>query len=171
MGFTYYTLQTFKVYVSFEMNQQKNTLQTKGSQSYLKYKFDNMFQFKNITKWLLRFKSWNLNFIYIIHFYLPHGKMELVSMIIAWRLQTLVNVVSIHKWSMDDHVLLMEYIFHLAKHLTSFWCHHLWLKGAFNMSKCNQTIISNSCWFYLKWVASWNEINNFASAYNACTKP
>jgi hypothetical protein len=46
--------------------------------------------------------------------------MELVSMIIAWRLPTLVNVVRIYKWSMDDPILFMEYIFHLAKDLTSF---------------------------------------------------
>lgn len=110
------------------INKKTHCKQKKGSQSYLKYKFDNMYQFEKITKWWLRFKSWNLNFIYIIHFYLPHGKMELVSMIIAWRLQTLVNVVSIYKWSMDDHVLFMEYRFHLAKYLTLFWCHHLWLK-------------------------------------------
>jgi hypothetical protein len=44
----------------------------------------------------------------------------LVSMIIAWRLQTLVNVVSVYKWSMDDPILFMEYIFHLAKDLTYF---------------------------------------------------
>jgi len=46
--------------------------------------------------------------------------MELVSMIIAWRLQTLVNVVSVYQWSMDDLILFMEYIFHLAKDLMSF---------------------------------------------------
>jgi hypothetical protein len=46
--------------------------------------------------------------------------MELVSMIIARRLQTIVNVVSAYKWSMDDPILFMEYIFHLAKDLTSF---------------------------------------------------